>query len=298
MNYLLSIFVPPNFFNEAAANRCLDAIGSLTLSPSKILVVDHTSSSIAMSERRKKFKALENQQKKKEFYDKQEKTRHGHLKPRFEPLKILHSIADEVRCSNDWMLEKENDWFKSLQFKKYSILKAAEYNLDAVLMIKFPDVLSTNAAEALLKHLKENPQVSFTYLPIILGNRSGEIDTRGGIKIEKHPGLAKEFHPSNKITEKGYMIRIDSLNLGEIEQIKRGEEPELILFEALKGGYGQGIIQFKGENTYYIKVPENQLKREIKKNKSEKVLSKIIEKEIEESNKDLIKYREKKEHKK
>lgn len=253
MKYQLSILVPADVFDEDAAAEFIDLLGRLTAKPDRILVIDHAKGGLGGDRlRRERLKAeqAKSDATGRAYWKTLPKTRHGHMEPTFEPLRVLHSLADEVRCSNDHMTGDAELWYASHRYKKYSIQQAVGAGMDAVMLVKFPHIFHIRTPEAMLKYLDENQDCSWCYPPVLHTDTPGS--NPGRVKISTQPGRATELRPENKIIEHGTMIRLAGLDMDAIASIQAGQEPIIVLDELLKIGYGQGVRSMAGEAIWYL----------------------------------------------
>ncbi len=256
MKYQLSILVPADVFDEDASAEFIDLLGRLSVSPDRILVIDHAKGGLGGDQQRRQvLRHLQLDGKHvsaRAYFKEMPKTRHGHMEPTFGPLRDLHAMADEVRCSNDHWIGQADAWYASHRYKRYSIQQAVAAGLDAVMLVEFPHIFHVRLPEALLGHLEHNPDCSWCYPPLLHADVPGS--NPGKVKRTVQRGKIQELRPEGKIQERGTMIRLAGLDMDAIAAIEQGQEPIILLDELLKTGYGQGVRSIDREGVWYLEA--------------------------------------------
>ncbi|MCC5829379.1 MAG: hypothetical protein JJU36_08025 [Phycisphaeraceae bacterium] len=265
LRYQLAIYIHPEVHNSRAAERCLDAIRALDPPPARILVVDHAHGRAGFPRTavkdldaqrpadRAAYKALANAS----GGGSASGGGGGLHPPAFPPRAALHEIADEVRTGHDYFyMDEDADrpqrWRRSLRFKRYAIETALEHDLDAVMFLRFPDRLPSEAPRAMLHLLESDSSITWCYLPIEAADREG---TPTG-HYQPMRGRTDSLDPDGKITEQGFMLRLTDFDPTVLEQITAPglAEPIIIMTELLQHGHGQGIRAANGRPLHYVAV--------------------------------------------
>lgn len=151
MKYLLAIYVDNSLLHHETARRSLKRIGELQHEPTRIVVVDHAHGVHPT------------------MRDPEHKTRHGDDRPTFAPRAQLHEMADDLLAQCGLNVDEASPalkrWRRAGKLKCWALLEAINHGLDAVMLMRFGDLITADAPAAMAANLGAYPEAQFCYVP-------------------------------------------------------------------------------------------------------------------------------------